>query len=335
MTDVNLPAFGICGWHNSGKTTLISELVSRLSSRGLRVAVAKHSSHGFDVAGAEKDSNRCFHSGADTLVTGPSETFVWIHRAESLIETIRRLAPEYDLILVEGFKSGPLPRKVWPGDLCPPEAGQVTCTLGPNEDRVGIVLKMVTEWLNHLALSTPVYGGILFGGASSRMGEPKHLICRDGITWLERTVQALDPVVSQVVLLGQGEVPPALNSLTILPDIKDKQGPLAGMLSAMRWHPWASWLIAACDLSNISTDAIRWLLGKRMPGVWATMPRLPEAKGVEPLLAHYDYRARLPLEHCHGPYEIARLPQVRQPAPPADLAEAWINVNTPADLANM
>jgi molybdopterin-guanine dinucleotide biosynthesis protein MobB len=332
MTDTNLPAFGICGWSGSGKTMLIEELAHRLTSRGLKIAAIKHASHGFDVAGAEKDSNRCFRGGADILLTGPGGSYFWSHKAESLVETIRRLAPEYDLILVEGFKSVPLPRKVWLGDACPPEAGPFTCTLGSNVDRVGIVLKMVLDWLDHLAISTPVYAGILFGGASSRMGEPKHLIYHEGITWLERASQALDPAVNQTVLLGRGEIPASLKSLVVLPDIKDKQGPLAGMLAAMRWHPRASWLFVACDLPNISTDAIRWLLSMRMPGVWATMPRLG-AEGVEPLLAHYDYRARPLLEFCLRPSEIAQMPQVRQPVPPAEIAEAWINANTPADRA--
>jgi len=335
MTNTDLPAFGICGWSGSGKTLLIEELARRLTSRGLRIAVIKHASHGFDVASPEKDSNRCFRSGADILMAGPGENLFWVHKAVGLINNLWRLVPEYDLILVEGFKSVPLPRKVWLGDSCPPEVGPITCTLSTSVDRVGIVMKMATDWLDHVAISTPVFAGILFGGASSRMGEPKHLICRNGITWLEHTARALNPVAHQVVLLGNGKIPPSLKSLPVLPDVKDKQGPLAGMLAAMRWHPRVSWLFVACDLCNVSTDAIRWLLSMRTPGVWATMPRLPGSKGVEPLLAHYDYRARLLLEGCNGPYEIAQMPHVRQPAPPSELADSWVNMNTPADRARV
>jgi molybdopterin-guanine dinucleotide biosynthesis protein MobB len=335
MTNANLPAFGICGWGDSGKTLLIEELARRLTLRGLKIAVIKHAPHGFDVAGELKDSNRCFRSGADILLAGQGESLLWIHKAESLVEYLWRLAPEYDLILVEGFKSVPLPRKVWLGDSCPPEVGPVTCALAPNVDRIGIVMNMVTDWLNHLAVSTPVCAGILFGGASTRMGEPKHLIHRKGITSLEYAVKALAPVVNEVVLLGRGEIPPPLKSLVVLPDVEYKQGPLAGMLAAMRWNPRVSWLFAACDLPNISTEAARWLLSMRTPGVWATMPRLPGSVGVEPLFAHYDFRARLLLEGCIRPSEIAEMSQVRQPAPPAELAQAWINVNTPADLSRI
>ena len=335
MTDTHLPAFGICGFSGSGKTSLIAELASRLNSRGLKIAVIKHAPHGFDVAGADKDSDRCFRGGADILLAGQGGSLFWIHKTESLIENLARLAPEYDLILVEGFKSVPLPRKVWLGNSCPPEVGSVTCTLAPNVDRIGIAMNMVTDWLDHLATSTPVCAGILFGGASTRMGEPKHLIRRKGITSLEHAVKALAPAVQEVILLGSGEIPTPLKSLVVLPDVKDKQGPLAGMLAAMRWNPLASWLFAACDLPNLSTEAIRWLLSIRTAGVWATMPRLQGAVGVEPLLAHYDYRARLPLEHCLRPSEIAQMPQVRQPTPPAEIAQAWLNVNTPADLTHI
>jgi molybdopterin-guanine dinucleotide biosynthesis protein MobB len=335
MTNANLPAFGICGWGGSGKTLLIYELARRLTLRGLKIAVIKHAPHGVDKAGDEKDSNHCFRGGADVLLAGQGESLFLLHNEESLVENLRKLAPEYDLILVEGFKSVPLPRKVWLGDSCPPEVGPVTCTLAPIVDRIEIVINMVEDWLDHLAISTPVCAGILFGGASTRMGEPKHLMRHKGITSLEHAVKALAPAVNEVILLGHGEVPTPLKSLIVLPDVEDKQGPLAGMLAAMRWNPRASWLFAACDLPNISTEAVRWLLSMRTPGVWATMPRLPGSVGVEPLLAHYDYRARVLLEHCFRPAEIAQLPQVRQPAPPEGLAQAWINVNTPADLSRL
>jgi molybdopterin-guanine dinucleotide biosynthesis protein A len=337
--NIELPVFGVCGWSGSGKTTVVEELARRLTARRLAVAVVKHDAHGFEVDREGKDSDRFFRAGADVVLTGPEEGFHRFHRPGELHALLQQLAPRYDVILVEGHKSTPLPRKVWlmkdANDVCPPEALPVMVSLGRDDDRVGIVMRMLDDWLSALAKSTPVCAGILFGGGSTRMGEPKHLLRAGGVTWLERAVQTVVPFVEQVVLLGGGEIPASLRPLPVLPDVPDKQGPLAGMLAAMRWRPWATWLFAACDLPDLSADAVRWLLGTRAPGVWATLPRLPGAAGVEPLLAHYDFRAGPLLENCRAPFELARLPQVIAPAPPTGIADAWRNVNTPDELARV
>jgi molybdopterin-guanine dinucleotide biosynthesis protein A len=115
---------------------------------------------------------------------------------------------------------------------------------------------------------------------------------------------------------------------------------MAGLLAAMRWAPRASWLVSACDLPGLRLEALEWLLSTRAPGVWATLPRLPGRQGVEPLLAHYDFRALGPLEALaaqgrYSPSLLADHPKVASPGPPADLAPAWENVNTPDDLARM
>ena len=46
---MNTPIFGITGWKNSGKTTLITELVAEFSRRGLQVSTIKHAHHAFDI----------------------------------------------------------------------------------------------------------------------------------------------------------------------------------------------------------------------------------------------------------------------------------------------
>jgi molybdopterin-guanine dinucleotide biosynthesis protein A len=109
-------------------------------------------------------------------------------------------------------------------------------------------------------------------------------------------------------------------------------------MAAMRQAPWASHLVAACDLPDLTAEAVRWLLSTRSPGVWATLPRLPGRTGVEPLLAHYDFRARTILEDLaaagrFSPSLAAEHPKVISPEPPPALAPAWANVNTPEDLA--
>jgi len=312
----DLPVFGICGNAGSGRTTLIEQLVPRLREKGLHVAVMRQRSAAgrFELRALE-------------------------------------LAFAHDLVLVEGGKSAPVP-KVWL--LVPHAAGRlaenekavasrmrgtegVLAVLDMSADRVSSVMAILDDWLPKQWLRTPVFGCVLIGGESRRMGRPKHLLEQDGRKWLERIVDCLRQVTERVAILGEGVVPQTLSDCIGLPDVPDAKGPLAGILAAMRWAPEASWLVAACDLPYLSVEALQWLLSMRRPGVWATLPRLPGSPGVEPLLAHYDCRARLLLEQVVArgefrPSLITLSPKVITPTPPLALCPAWTNVNLPEEL---
>ncbi len=341
MTRVSagLPVFGICGWSGSGKTGLLVELVRHFTGSGLRVAVIKHDVHGVHLDREGKDSDRLFRAGADVLFARAGEKMTRVHATtpDCLEEAVNRLDLECDLVFVEGAKSANLARKIWllrsEAEEPPLKAPGISRVLGPNEDRVGIVTAMVQEWLAERARATPLSAGILIGGRAQRMGRPKHLFHIGETTWLEHIVATVQAVVAQVALLGGGEVPENLGALPRLLDVLDRQGPLAGMLSAMRWRPDASWLFIACDLPQISLASVRWLLDQRAPGVRAVLPRLPGAVGVEPLLAFYDFRARPLLESSLAPSDLARLPGVITPEPPLEIAGAWVNMNTPTEAA--
>ena len=50
--------YGVTGWKNSGKTTLVERLVAEITGRGLSVSTIKHAHHAFDVDQPGKDSHR-------------------------------------------------------------------------------------------------------------------------------------------------------------------------------------------------------------------------------------------------------------------------------------
>ena len=349
LTD--LPIFAICGHSGSGKTTLIEALVPRLAAGGLSVAVAKTHAHGIDVDRPGKDSDRLFRAGADVFLHGPDQGFSRVHPPPSTggrtgpggapALQLAALARRYDLVLVEGRK--PLPcAKVWllrEGERRPPRAlGPALACLSRDADRAEAAWGLLESWLPAQWRRPPVFGCVLIGGRSTRMGRPKHLLRQGRRTWLEHTVGCLRPVAEKAVIAGAGEVPRALADVAHLPDALGVRGPLAGILAAMRWAPWATWLVAACDLPNLSPQAIAWLLETRTAGVWATLPRPAGGRVVEPLLAHYDFRARAILEGLaaegnFSPSRAADHPKVLTPTPPAALRAAWENVNTPEDLA--
>jgi molybdopterin-guanine dinucleotide biosynthesis protein MobB len=335
-----LPVFGICGYSGSGKTTLIIELIRQLSGRGLKVGVVKHDTHGINIDHEGKDSDRIFKAGADILIRSPEQVFFRSHRrgADVPLESVlRQMGPRFDLILVEGHKTTPLAEKIWlcgeDGDRPPAEAGQIRRVLQRDEERPRIVMAMIDEWLPAVWSAAPLYAGILIGGRSSRMGRPKHLLPAEGQSWIERTAACVQGCVDRVVLLGSGEIPVGLRGLPALSDVDDAQGPLRGMLAAMRWAPLTSWIFLPCDAPLLSAAAIRWLIRQRRPGTWAVLPVLPGAPAPEPLPALYEFRVADLLERVRGPIEIASGERVATPPVPPELADGWVNVNTPDELA--
>lgn len=332
------PAFGICGYSGSGKTTLIAALLLRLRERGLKVGVIKQDAHGLQLDHEGKDTDLLFRAGADVLIRDREQVFVRLHEpaAADVPAVIAQVRAHYDLILVEGHKHLPLSLKIWlekpDDDTCPPDATGIQRVLRWTDDRESIVLEMMDRWLAETWPSTPVYAGILIGGASSRMGRPKHLVGAPGQTWLHRILAAVRDRVDRVIILGGGELPADLRSLPVLPDAEDAEGPMRGMRAAMRWAPRAGWLFTACDQPDVSSMAVAWLLSHRRPGVRAVMPVLPGASAPEPLLAYYDFRMAPVVERVRRPRDLADSPGVATPTVPDDLTPAWRNVNSPADL---
>ncbi len=91
---------------NSGKTTLIEKIVPILRKEGLRVAVVKHASAGFDLDKPGKDSWRFQRAGAGIVVlVGPEQMVVMkkIER-EPAPKELEQWMADADIILHEGFK---------------------------------------------------------------------------------------------------------------------------------------------------------------------------------------------------------------------------------------
>jgi molybdopterin-guanine dinucleotide biosynthesis protein A len=217
------------------------------------------------------------------------------------------------------------------------EKGRLYCCADDERSRNSFLEKFLI-YLDELVHRIPLWGCILIGGKSSRMGRPKHLLKgRDGNTWLERTVTTLRPYVTDIVFSGAGEVPPNLNRIKRLADIPGTVGPLAGILSAARWRQHAGWILVACDMPDISGEAIGWLAEQRRAGHWGVVPKLSEDSCLEPLLACYDMRAVTVFEELLAQkiMKISRVgvhPKVNNPLIPSVLAGSWRNINTPEQL---
>lgn len=111
----------------------------------------------------------------------------------------------------------------------------------------------------------PVYGLVLAGGESRRMGQDKALLARGGKSQLAHMVALLEGVADRVFVSARQEQQ-AEAERSRFPQIIDRFtgiGPVAGILSALQEYPQADWLVVACDLPNIDTATLEFLLEKR------------------------------------------------------------------------
>ena len=182
-----------------------------------------------------------------------------------------------------------------------------------------------------------IWACILIGGKSSRMGRPKHLLLEETTTWLEKSVGLLAGKVDGIVLVGGGEVPPTLAHLPRLADADGAEGPLGGVLAAMRSRPHVDWLVLACDMPAVTAEAVEWLLAGRSPADLARVPVLPNRDRGEPLFALYGAGCLAHFEELlrRGEFRLRAIcgcAGVREVVVPEEIAAAWRNVNTPEEL---
>jgi molybdopterin-guanine dinucleotide biosynthesis adapter protein len=109
-----LRVFGVVGWKDNGKTTLVERLVAHLTSQGMKVSTVKHAHHTveFDMAG--KDSWRHREAGAVETIVATSRRFAIFHELrdepEPPLDRLLDRLSAVDLVLVEGFKAFPHPK---------------------------------------------------------------------------------------------------------------------------------------------------------------------------------------------------------------------------------
>lgn len=138
----------------------------------------------------------------------------------------------------------------------------------------------------------PVYGLVLAGGDSLRMGSDKADISYRGVPQVVRTHELLVECCEKAFVSVREEQ--RENAVfSGLPQIHDRFigfGPMGGVLSAMTAHPGAAWLVLACDLPFLSSEALRYLLKHRKSENIATAYLSPEGFP-EPLFTLYEARS--------------------------------------------
>ena len=99
---------GVCGFKNSGKTTLVEKLVLHLTEQGYKISTVKHAHHDFDIDHEGRDSFRHRKAGATEVAVISQQRWAIMHELRgdvppSLDAVLTKLAP-CDLVIVEGYK---------------------------------------------------------------------------------------------------------------------------------------------------------------------------------------------------------------------------------------
>jgi molybdopterin-guanine dinucleotide biosynthesis protein A len=163
----------------------------------------------------------------------------------------------------------------------------------------------------------------------------------DGRPLARRTIDLLEEAGCEHIVVSlrhDQELPTGIEASARVSVVRDPEqgsdGPLAGILAAMRAQPGADWLVLACDLPRLNAETLKHLVASRQPDEVFLSYR-SEFDGLpEPLCAYYAAEALSILEtapdsgiHCPRKVLIRNHCRLLDPLVPGALD----NANTPED----
>ncbi|MGH6737036.1 MAG: molybdopterin-guanine dinucleotide biosynthesis protein B [Methyloceanibacter sp.] len=111
---MTLPVFGVVGWKNSGKTTLMTNLIREFTRRGFSVSVIKHAHAKFEIDHPGRDSFKMREAGARQVMLSSPRRFALMRELgdtpEMTFDELLPYAGPCDLVLVEGYKREAYPK---------------------------------------------------------------------------------------------------------------------------------------------------------------------------------------------------------------------------------
>lgn len=179
-------------------------------------------------------------------------------------------------------------------------------------------------------------GAILSGGASARMGTPKHaLVLPDGRTMIEHVHAALATVCTKIVTLSEHEI---LRGVVQVPDRTNHLGPLGGLEALLASGLSSDYILVPCDMPRLTGDILRALLVATARPITALRVKTESAPRPLPLRLSDSLlpliRARIDAGNLsvQGLLEAAEVEIVI--APP-EWECALENINTPEEYASL
>ncbi len=309
-----------CGYSGSGKTTLIEKIVDKLS-KSYKLGFVKHDAHSFEMDKKGKDTFRIQNSGAKHVFIHNKDKWAGLGTGEINLFDVKNSFLDLDFILIEGHKFLDTPKLVILGEQNSNKdsdkdiyedykAGKLTNVLGfvgveqqPNfttdlpyfqRDNIQQIANFIIEFFEAQIKKAPIYGLVLSGGKSSRMGQDKGAIDYHGISQTKYLADELNKVCEKTFISCREEQSDEAH-LNNYPQIKDSflnLGPMGGILSAFAEHPNAVWMVVACDLPFVNKDMFAELIENRNIFKTATCFINPDMGWAEPLCTIYEPKAR-------------------------------------------
>lgn len=130
-----------------------------------------------------------------------------------------------------------------------------------------------------------ITGVILAGGKSSRMGVNKALLQLGGQKIIERTVELMCAIFSEVIIITNTPEEYKFLDLPLFEDIYKWKGPLAGIHSALMHSDVEEVFILSCDVPLMSREMIEYIVNYKTN----KLIRICEADGnLHPLAGVYS-----------------------------------------------
>lgn len=187
------------------------------------------------------------------------------------------------------------------------------------------------------SVAIPLYGLVLAGGRSVRMGRDKGAMQWHGKEHRYLLADMLTTVCSDVFISCRSEQQSDIDTnYRTLTDSVEGAGPLIAILSAFSKYPDVAWLVVACDLPLLDKATISYLVANRKPESIATTFLSPHDQLPEPLITVWEPASYpLLLAHIADGYKCPRKALIRNEnlvnvlVPPNPFA--LINANTQDD----
>ncbi|MFD2607225.1 molybdenum cofactor guanylyltransferase [Euzebyella marina] len=140
-----------------------------------------------------------------------------------------------------------------------------------------------------MIIGPKIYGLVLAGGKSTRMGKDKGLITYHGMPQREYLYHLLSRVCERTYLsLRNDQVGDVSDEFDIIVDKDEFKGPFNGLLSAHEENEEVAWLVLACDLPLIDLQSLQELISGRDPNEVATTFAHHENPLPEPMCAIWE-----------------------------------------------
>ena len=186
-----------------------------------------------------------------------------------------------------------------------------------------------------------VTGVIQAGGKSTRMGgEPKALLELGGRRIVERVLDAVRPVVDDVLIVTNTPALYGFLGVPMVADVYPDHGSLGGIFSGLSAAAGDAAFTVACDMPFLHPDVARLVIGRAgqgdvvIPRVGAQLETL-HALYAKACLPHIEARLKAGRLKIVGFFEDVRVVEVDE----AEVARhrapdvVFMNVNTPDELA--